>query len=108
MSRARGNAAEEVAIAYLKGRGCRILARNFYFKGGEIDIIAEKEGVIHFVEVKSGATFEPAYAITPAKIARIVRGAQIWIKKNGHTGAWQLDALIVRGDRCEWLENITI
>ena len=108
MSRAKGNAAEELAAEWLKGRGCRVLERNLYFKGGEIDIIAEKEGVIHFVEVKSGDSFEPLYNLTPAKVRRVVKGAQRWLKMRKLDVPWQVDALIVRGGECEWLENITV
>ncbi|WP_456451483.1 YraN family protein [Hydrogenimonas sp.] len=108
MSRARGNDAEEAACAYLVRQGCRILERNFYFKGGEIDIVAEKGGIVHFVEVKSGDSFEPLYNLTPVKVRRVVNGAQTWLKKRKLDLPWQVDALIVRGGECEWLENITM
>ena len=48
-----GCAGEELAALLLLQRGYRILARNFACRWGEIDIIAEKEGVLHFVEVKT-------------------------------------------------------
>jgi putative endonuclease len=108
MSRARGDAAEKLACDHLIALGCRILARNFYFKGGEIDIIAEKEGVIHFVEVKSGDSFEPLYNLTAAKVRRVVKGAQTWLKMRKLDMPWQIDALVVRGGACDWIENITV
>ena len=48
-----GRAGEELAALLLLQRGYRILTRNFACRWGEIDIIAEKEGVLHFVEVKT-------------------------------------------------------
>ena len=108
MSRVKGNAAEEKACEHLKNEGFTIVARNVYFKGGEIDIVAEKGGVIHFVEVKSGRAFEPVYNVTPRKIARIVRGAQWWLKRRGIDAPWQIDVIAVRGEACERLPNVTI
>ena len=108
MSRQKGDVAESLAVRHLMERGCRILARNFYFKGGEIDIVAEKGGVIHFVEVKSGRGFEPVYNLTPEKLRRVVNGARTWLKRHDLDMPWQIDALIVRGDTCEWIENVTI
>ena len=51
-----GRAGEELASMLLLQRGYHILARNFACRLGEIDIIAEKEGVLHFVEVKTRLT----------------------------------------------------
>ncbi|MGN0675443.1 MAG: YraN family protein [Oscillospiraceae bacterium] len=44
---------EKVTTYYLEKKGYKILRRNFCIKGGEIDIIAEKDGIIAFVEVKT-------------------------------------------------------
>ncbi len=48
-----GKKGEDVAAFFLKKRGYRILDRNFRCYLGELDIIAEKEGQIIFVEVKT-------------------------------------------------------
>ncbi len=45
--------AEGIAAAYLEKKGYKILAQRFKCKAGEIDIIAQKENLIAFVEVKS-------------------------------------------------------
>ena len=108
MSRAKGDRAEERAVKFLMRQGFRILERNAYSRFGEIDIVAEKEGVLHFVEVKSGASFEPIYNITPTKLGRLVRTAESWLKKRKSDLPWQIDALIVKGEAIEWVENITI
>lgn len=108
MSREVGNRAEDIACEWLKEQGCRILERNVYSRFGEIDIIAEREGVLHFVEVKSGTTFEPIYNITPTKLAKLLRTIDLYLKRERCDQPYQLDALIVRGKECEWIENITI
>lgn len=48
-----GDTGEESVCAYLIENGYSIAARNYRIKGGEIDIIAENEDYIAFVEVKS-------------------------------------------------------
>ena len=47
-----GRAGEEIAAKYLEKQGAAIIARNFTVRGGEIDLIAEKDDIVHFVEVK--------------------------------------------------------
>ncbi len=108
MSRAKGDVAEALACEFLIRQGCRILERNVYSRFGEIDIVAQKEGVVHFVEVKSGTTYEPVYNITPTKLAKLFRSIDAYLKKERLDQPYQLDALIVRGSECEWIENITI
>ena len=48
-----GALGEDVACEYLRRHGFSICARNFVRKTGELDIIAEKENTLHFVEVKT-------------------------------------------------------
>lgn len=48
-----GSTGEDVACRFLAKRGFRIVERNYRKKWGEIDIIAEKNSVLHFVEVKT-------------------------------------------------------
>ncbi len=80
-----GKKGEKIAEKYLKKQGYKILERNFLVKGSEIDIIAEKNGEIHFVEVKTRAetTFgNPADAVTFYKKRAIIHGSKIYLMKN--------------------------
>ena len=52
-NREKGNRGEDVACFYLKKHGFLIQERNYLRKWGEIDIIAVKDKILHFVEVKS-------------------------------------------------------
>ena len=52
-TRDTGNIGESLTAYYLERSGYKILRRNYTVKGGEIDIIAEKDGVIAFVELPS-------------------------------------------------------
>ena len=49
----RGNRGEERAASYLISKGFSIIERNWRTKGGEIDIIAYKNDILVFVEVKT-------------------------------------------------------
>ena len=48
-----GDIGEEIAVIYLKRTGHTIMHRNYARKWGEIDIVTQKSGVLHFIEVKS-------------------------------------------------------
>ena len=43
---------EDIAISYLEENGFKIIERNFKCKIGEIDVIAKKDEVIRFIEIK--------------------------------------------------------
>ncbi|MEK9629278.1 MAG: YraN family protein [Nitrospinota bacterium] len=80
-----GREGEEAAVAYLKKKGYRILETNFRSKLGEIDIIAEKDTTVVFIEVKSRLDHQfghPFNAITPAKQKKIIQVAQTYLVKH--------------------------
>ena len=82
-----GDLGEQLAADYLQQHGYRLLCRNFRYPCGEIDIIAEREGVIYFVEVKSRnkSTFAPPAAnVTRTKRRQISRAAALWFAKQGY------------------------
>ena len=109
MSRAKGNIAEDKAVIFLEERGFFIAERNFYSRFGEIDIIATKDNVLHFVEVKSGEDYELAVQnITPSKINKLVKTAHVYMKKNSLDVDFTLDAIIVTPTDIELIENITL
>ena len=82
-----GDFGEKVTAYYLEKKGYSILKRNFRIKGGEIDIIAEKDGIIAFTEVKTRAPdplvngFE---AVTAAKKKRIIRASEEYSVRYPH------------------------
>ena len=49
----RGQAGERAVAAFLEARGHRVLERNWRGQGGEIDLITRRDGILHFVEVKT-------------------------------------------------------
>jgi putative endonuclease len=105
-----GNDAEELATAFLEQAGYRIVERNYYArKLGEIDIIAHRDGVWHFIEVKSsGRDFDPVYNISPSKLRKVINSAQYYLKEKQLDVAFSIDALLVRQGEVELIENITM
>ena len=81
-----GAAGEAAACTYLERLGYRILARNARAERVEIDIVAERGGVLVFLEVKtrSGTGYGTgADAVDARKQARIARGAAAWLRESG-------------------------
>jgi putative endonuclease len=65
-----GKRGEEIAIDYLLKSGFRIIERNYRFRKAEIDIIAQKDGLLIAVEVKTRSTAffgDPYEFIKPAQ-----------------------------------------
>ena len=77
-----GDQSENLATDFLEQEGFTILERNYFArKLGEIDIIAKKNEVLHFIEVKSGkADFDPIYNVTPAKLRKVINSAHYYMK----------------------------
>lgn len=76
-----GRRGEELAAQYLIGHGYRIVDRNWRCSQGEIDLVAERDGEVAVVEVKTRSSVafgHPFDAITPAKAARLRRLAALW------------------------------
>jgi len=109
MSRAKGDVAEAKAVTFLEDLGYTIVERNFYSRFGEIDIITSKENILHFVEVKSGEDYELAIQnITPQKLSRIIKTANVYMKKNSLDLDFMLDAIVVTPNELFLVENITL
>jgi putative endonuclease len=95
-----GRRAEAAAKVYLEMRGFKILEQNWRRPRAEVDIIAEKDGVIHFVEAKyrrddaQGGGFD---AITPTKLRQMRRGAEIWVEESKWRGEYVLSAIDISG-----------
>jgi putative endonuclease len=108
-TKAKGNLAEERGCDYLRQNGFRIIDRNVYNRFGEIDIIALRDNVLHFVEVKSAMTYEQAINnLSPSKLQKLNRTIQFYLQQKRLNHDYCIDALIVSDEGIEWIENITI
>ena len=78
-----GFESENKAVKFLKSHGFEILERNFHSRFGEIDIIAKKDEILHFIEVKATSkNYETAYRITSSKFSKILKTIKFYKIKN--------------------------
>ncbi|MBK8089170.1 MAG: YraN family protein [Chitinophagaceae bacterium] len=74
-----GKEGEEMAAAWLLGQGFTILHRNWKHSYFELDVIAEREGVLHFIEVKTRTTDtygHPEEGVTAKKLERLMNAGE--------------------------------
>jgi putative endonuclease len=74
---------EDLVERYLNTQGFSIIAKNFSIRGGEVDIIAKKNDLLVFVEVKTRSNnyFNTSEVITPSKQKKIVLTAKHFISQ---------------------------
>ena len=106
-SREIGNVAEDKAVEFLENNGYKIINRNFYTKFGEIDIIAKKDNILHFIEVKSGKNFQSIYNITQTKMRKIIKSIEVYLQKNKLQNPYQIDAITIDNEKLEFIKNIS-
>jgi len=82
-----GRHAETRAKLYLERHGLRCLQRNFYCRGGEIDLIMLDGQCLVFVEVRyrrQHRLADAAYTVGPRKQARLIRAARVFLQTAPH------------------------
>jgi len=80
-----GQQGEQRACEYLENQGYSILYRNFSTPYGEIDIIAQTEDILCFVEVKtrnSAAFGAPRLAVDKRKQQHLIAAAQVFLQQS--------------------------
>ncbi len=95
-----GKAGEEAAVEYLTRQGYVICDRNWRQHRLELDIVAAKDGVLVFVEVKTRRNTEfrePYEAVDWKKIRHIVMAADAYIKQHDYDGDARFDIVTVVG-----------
>jgi len=101
-----GNIGEKIAERYLKRKGYQILEKNYSFRSsnspskGEIDIIAKKENIINFIEVKtltSDRIIRPEEKVDYLKQKKLKKTALTWLikKKISLESPWQIDVIAI-------------
>ena len=101
---------EEDAERYLSDNGYRIIEKNFYCSAGEIDIIAEDEEYLCFIEVKYRENADngfPEEAVDYRKIKHITRSAVYYMNKHGvpEDSPVRFDVVSILGDNIKIIKN---
>lgn len=113
-----GKIGENIACRFLEKHGQSILGRNYRKKWGEIDIISKKEGVLHFVEVKTvsreTSSYIPEENVHSWKQKRLYRTIQSYLLEKSAENEWQCDVVAVflnikdKTAKIRYTENIVL
>lgn len=96
-----GKLAEQKAAEYLEKQGYEIVATNWRTRVCEIDIVAQKNNTVYFVEVKyrkNQAWGSGLEYITKSKLRQMNFAAEVWIGQNNWRGECALAAVEVEGE----------
>jgi putative endonuclease len=107
-----GPAGEELVANFLEKQGFVILQKNFSCRFGEIDVIAQKDEILAFIEVKTRSKyyFPISTVVTPSKQRKIVKTAKLFLlKKNIVDKACRFDVATVLWEKesheIDYIEN---
>lgn len=113
-NRKTGRLAEDFAVKILEKKGYKIIKRNFGNRFGEIDIIAQDDKTLVFVEVKAKTGKEfgfPEEMITAGKLARVRHMAMLYLKGCEVSCRIDVIAVVLSGDnnllRLTHYQNVT-
>ena len=102
-----GDFGEKIARCFLENKSYSILETNYQKRIGEIDIIAELNNVLHFVEVKTRTSFSnnkfgaPQESVNYHKQKRLIKTALFYLLENKYSDKtnWQIDVIAITIDK---------
>ncbi|HZM63985.1 MAG TPA: YraN family protein [Candidatus Saccharimonadales bacterium] len=95
-----GRKAEQVVADFLVRKGCVIMDRNWRTRWCEIDVVARRDGIVYFCEVKyrlRAAQGGGLDYITPKKVEQMWFAAELWVQSHNWQGEYELCAIEVFG-----------
>ena len=110
---ALGRRGEDLAAIWLEEKNYRILYRNWRYAHAEVDIIAAKEGVLHFIEIKTRQTLTfglPEESVDEKKLDNLMDAAEEFLFQFPEWERIQYDVLAIqiRGENIDYffLEDV--
>jgi putative endonuclease len=89
---------EEAASTFLLNQGYEIVEKNYRYRHSEIDIIAKKDGLLIFVEVKTksyDAFGNPELSVDEKKVLKVQQGAEHYILDKDWRGDIRFDVIAI-------------
>lgn len=106
LKRQIGNLGEKLAEEYLKKKGYKVIGRNYFWRGGEIDLIAEDGEALVFIEVKTRIEIQcnchscPEKAVDYSKQKKLFKTAQKYLQDyKGSLKNYRLDVISIEIDK---------
>lgn len=96
-----GKKGENLAAEFLTKKGYQILRRNYRYRRGEIDLIAKRNNIIIFVEVKyrSGTSFGfPEDFVDNSKEEMVLKTAEFFLEEENWNGDIRFDIIAISGN----------
>ena len=93
-----GKKGEDIAVDYLLSKGYSIVRRNYRWRSAEVDIIAAKDGILSFVEVKArrSAYFgEPELFVSRQKQKSYIQAANAFVTENDRNEEVSFDIIAI-------------
>ncbi len=106
-----GHNAEVLAERYLAKEGYKIISRNWKTKYCEIDLIAEHDYCVYFVEVKYRSSVNEGSGyeyITKTKLRQMQFAAELWVASTRWEGSYELSALSITGDDYYFIPRLDV
>lgn len=116
--------AENIAWQHMQQQGWQLIERNFFCKGGELDIVAQKHGVLAFVEVKyrrNRAMGGAIASLSASKQRHLIHSARVFLQRYPHLSQLdcRFDLIAITGSKhqlngstrqvqIQWLNNAFI
>lgn len=101
-TKAIGDLGENLAVSLLEQKGYTVLCRNYRYSRAEVDIIAQLNSVLIFIEVKTRSyTYygEPSESVTSAKERLLFDAANVFMEENNHEGEIRFDIISILLDK---------
>lgn len=105
-----GHDAEKDAAKYLTKQGFKIKGLNWKTRYCEIDIVAEKQKVTWFIEVKSRSNSSQGFGyeyVTPKKLQQMQFAAEMWVQEQRWGGEYQLGVISVDSGDITFIEDVS-
>lgn len=100
-----GKKGEQLAVETLENKGYQILYRNWRYLKNEVDIIASKNNLLVFVEVKTRSSLQfglPQEFVKPSQIKRLVQAANAFVEQNNTTEEVRFDIIAINKDESKY------
>ena len=118
-----GSVGEDIAAIFVQRKGFSIIEKNYRKPWGEIDIVAERDGTVHFIEVKAVSRsivddgsremdYRPEEMVTISKLRKVARTAALYMESKRDTREYQIDVVGVLLDtekkkaKCRFFEQV--